>query len=163
MAVPDVVRTPELGFDFGDQLAREHRELRELIEKISHTLSLLISGGHSSDRPSPVTVVDLLEDFRSKLQLHFAREMKGGYLSEALAVAPRLRRKAARLYEQHAPLAKLASEIPQRARTAGSSDREWRAVARRFSKLRSAFLKHEAGEDALVQEAFMDDIGGQAE
>lgn len=107
---------------------------------------------------------EMLAQLRDRLAFHFALEEGYGYFEEPLEVAPRLSHKADKLREEHAALYSqvcdlcgLAERLPAGDGTKVNAARK--EVMRRFREFAACFYQHETAETALIQEAFLQDIG----
>ncbi len=101
----------------------------------------------------------LVEFLRRLLPEHFDLEARGGYLADALAVAPQLSDRAEKLRQQHGVLARQIVELAEHAGSAGDEASEWEAIAQHVRQFAGALLRHEHAEGLLTQEAFTDDLG----
>ncbi len=147
---------PDADSDFAAKILREHRELKELLTRTRAAIR--------QPQPDVEPVRQLTGDLYAHLQSHFFHEEEGGYMCEALERAPRLTKQADQLYEQHETLAEMLGELRDfvgRGRPAGArpSDDWWRELAEQFQTFGKQLLRHETDEDALVQEAFIQDVG----
>jgi RNA polymerase-binding transcription factor len=101
----------------------------------------------------------LLADFARQLAAHFEREEAGGYLGEALAVAPRLSPRAERLRREHDSLLRDVERIGRHARFAHPHSAAWDRLEREFRAVAAAIERHEIAESELVSDALLDDVG----
>jgi hypothetical protein len=128
----------------------DHKELKSLLDKVQAALA---------SRCVPVTeAVDQLALLGDRLVTHFALEEDGGYFSEALLRSPQLVVRANGLMAQHP---KLCTQVRDLASVPVSmpEDAWWAEASRRFAEFREELLRHERGEDILLQEAYVQDIG----
>jgi len=126
-------------------IVEEHRRLRELLELISTSLT--------RRERSVYRLASLLEDLEGHLRSHFEHEERGGYLEEALALAPHFANRAARLVGEHSQFLQMVREMHD-----ATSDCGWEAVAGHFQDFTHRFVEHEADENRLVQDAMLRDI-----
>ena len=104
---------------FAAAFQAEHREMRRLVQVLRHALGK--PGGWS--RESAEAAFEAFEALEAHLKEHFAQEEEGGYLEQALAVAPRYSDEAKHLLKQHglmtrqvAHAVETAKRRPRRAR-----------------------------------------------
>ena len=148
------VCAPELDMDALKEIRVQHLGLRQLIRAIQDVI-------HGTDAQGPSAEAEalaLLGDLARELPEHFALKEKGGYLTVALATAPRLRRLAKRLQRQHAELATSSHELVDLARAMQGQEGYWTDVGKRLQALAAQLSAHEKAEDTLVREAFADDL-----
>ena len=133
------------------QLWRVMSELRKLLE--------------SPFPPSiePPRFVRLLEQLRDGIGLHFTLEEACGYFDNPVSASPRLSHESLLLRAQHRALYLEISELVERA--SRDYDRkeqaDWiRMVAKAFLWFCRRFETHEARENALLQQAYEEDLGG---
>jgi DnaK suppressor protein len=138
---------PGVDFDALNRLRLEHLELRRLVRALN---ALLGRGGARV----PATARVLLGDLARELPEHFALEERGGYFADAVAAAPRLSRRAERLYREHAEFLRESRQLEQLARGAATRSELWDEIVRGWARLASRLAAHEQAENALVHEAF---------
>ncbi len=107
-----------------------------------------------------VEMLRLLRKLEHLLPEHFEYEEAEGYLAEALAVAPRLTRRAQRLRGEHNHFSEKLRGLADRAREADESPGSWTALATGVRRFTYELRYHELEENRLVLDAFMDDLGG---
>ena len=139
-----------------DKIRAEHFALAQLIRELEESLQLRHREDSAGARARGV--LELLERFDRALREHFVFEEKEGYFSEILAVAPRLARRVARLQDHHAEYRERSRMLVEMARKV-SSESGWIDLQSQSAALLTALREHEREEDALVREAFMDDLG----
>jgi hypothetical protein len=150
-AVNCEVCAPGLDMDALKELRVQHLGLRELLRAIEQRLKEQRLGGDGSTSGA---LLVLLADLARELPEHFAFEERGGYLADAIAVAPRLTAKAAELYRDHAELARRSRDLLEQARSAAEARAGWAEVEAGFAALATLLSDHEEAENALVREAF---------
>jgi hemerythrin len=128
-----------------ETVIEDHRRLRELLELIRATLA---RRDHSVHR-----LADLLTDLMDDLRMHFDHEEKGGYLEDALALAPHFAMQASRLVNEHGEFLLMVREMQH-----ATANDEWDALKTRFQDFSHRFEAHEASENRLVQDAMLRDI-----
>jgi hypothetical protein len=138
----------------------QHERLRLLFASLHWRVSRVVSDPTSG--AGRTAVVHLFVELEQRLPEHFAFEERGGYLSDALAIAPRLSKWAAQLAEDHPIFLEQLRELVRDAHEAAADDsrQPWEQIAVRVQKLASALGEHELEENRLVQQAFSEDIGG---
>lgn len=134
-----------------DVIADEHRELEALYERIRATLA---------DRGECLkTVQELFDELADRVRRHFANEETGGYFHEIVELAPRLSSRADRLEREHAELLEIAEQLSRNIRHACETQIWWFAIRVDFERFIERCERHEAAENALVQDAYLQDIG----
>ncbi len=142
---------PKLDHDFFEMIKREHSELIDMMAHVRRALA--------SDIRDPGGVNQLIGELYERIVSHFHHEEDGGYLSEALELAPRLTPLAEKLHEQHETLGELLGELRGLAQQREDTDSWWKTLSDTFNNFSRELLRHEAAEDKLVQEAFTQDVG----
>lgn len=128
----------------------DHLELKAMMARIDEALK---------ERKDFEGVCHLLGQLGDRLVAHFALEEEGGYFAEAVLHSPHLVAKANRLMAQHPKLSAKARTVLEGAQAEQASDGWWEETRKRFDEVRQLLLRHEQGEDALLQEAYVRDIG----
>ncbi len=147
--------------DYVQQLRSQHANLRRALASLTGLISQMAPECERGEATaaSVAPTLALLADLGRQLPEHFALEEKGGYLAEALAVAPRYSRRASSLQAEHAELDQQMKLIVERASGAHSSGAAWRDVQERFQQLSLDLLAHEEAENDILGCAFLDDLG----
>ncbi len=105
---------------------------------------------------------DVLSALRDQLAMHFALEEAYGYFDDAVTEAPRLSTRASRLRDEHRELftglCRLLDQV-EHARLRHGKHRVPAKIEQVFTEFHQAFQRHESDENALILEAFNDDIG----
>jgi hypothetical protein len=140
------------------ELDAQHARLDAVLDSL--TASLGAVGKRPEDIGTRVEMLRLLRKLEHRLPAHFEYEETGGYLAEALAVAPRLIRRAKRLRGEHSRFSEQLIILTSRAREAGETPGSWAAIATGVRKFTYALRQHDLEENQLIQDAFMDDLGG---
>jgi hypothetical protein len=138
------------------EVQADHIELDHMVRSIRAALE---SGGQAKWMP-PATeaIAELLERTSQHLERHFAHEEAGGYMEEALALAPRFGPQASQLLKQHAWLNQAMSQLASVARQNTHSPDAWPQIAKQTVDLLKKLLAHESGENHIFQEAFNVDL-----
>ena len=123
--------------------------------------------------------VELLEDLRDKLAVHFALEEAYGYFDEAIEAAPRIAERAEQLRSEHLDLFKsirrIADQAVQWRTTHANSANQHRngsrygatgvhallRIVNHFRHFDDQLMQHEQSENVLILDAFCTDIGGE--
>ncbi|MEX2114769.1 MAG: hemerythrin domain-containing protein [Pirellulales bacterium] len=153
-----VLRTVSINAAFLQEIKDDHHELRQLMHHISAML----------ERPDWMPIefdrlTDLFEKLRDQLAMHFSLEEAYGYFEDALAVAPRLSRRADQLRSQHGELYSQLCAMTDRAEQLLYHETTVAAVgqlAADYLAFCQAFHEHERRENDLILEAIDEDLGG---
>ena len=130
----------------------EHRQLHRRLHEIEQLFTEPIPSIEAAR-----TIVRDLVTLRAQLAEHFDREETGGFLDDAVSLAPRLSPDAARLMRDHSAfLAELDSMI-ELAKDAITAD-EYTALREKALDLFHALRLHEAGEERILQEVFPSEL-----
>ena len=134
----------------------DHRHQGSLVH---HVRTALASGAESYwDQASVQRLLTSLNELHQHLAQHFAREEEGGYLEEALVHAPRLKDQAAQLMAEHPPLLKKFGDLVAAAQSGKPEQSKWPSLASDLKKAIDELVKHEMGENQLLQDAFAADL-----
>jgi len=147
---------------YGDEMRLQHSSLRALLGATREQLAGLVEAlevGAPGEEAEVAAARVLLLDFENELLAHHAAEERDGYMSVACQQAPRLSRSADSLLREHADFARNLASIRDLAHAAGAEPGAWRPITARFELLALAICEHEEEENALLAEAFLDDIG----
>lgn len=137
------------------KLLAEHRELMKRVADVVKWWTELEQIGI----PHYHEMGTRLEALRHHLAEHMAEEEKGGYLAEALEVAPRFSREAEELRLQHAEILQAFDDFIGRLMEKEPPFASWQEVRDEFDTLMNTVRQHERRENAIVQSAFGDDLG----
>lgn len=118
----------------------------------------------SLDQPAPARrFVEELGQLRDLLAMHFSLEEAFGYFEDPVTAAPHLSRRADALRAEHRELYVLLGQVIERAErltvATERTDRLADEVFESFQTFCGRFEEHEQAENALILEAFDDDIG----
>ena len=134
-----------------DAIDLEHHELERLYASIRATLA--------ARRGDLEVVRSLFARLAERVKEHFASEETGGYFDEIIEIAPRLSGEADRLQHEHAELLEVAEQLADNIRHAQNSPIWWKAIRFDFESFIRRCEEHEAAENRLVQDAYLQDIG----
>lgn len=130
----------------------EHRQLHQRLHETERLLT--------KNEPSAECLRQVLDDLvalRGQLAQHFDREEMGGFLDEAVALAPRFSGDAARLKHDHSTFLAELDGIIQLAGKRGTTD-DYTELCGRTRDLFHALRLHEAGEDRILQQVFPSEL-----
>ena len=135
----------------------DHLELEHQFRQLEEALAV---GEQSGWDPRDVAeIARLLLVLQEQLLAHFAQEEEGGYLEEALAVAPRFGSQAGILLRQHPVLARAVEELIEDVEDCRKKPECWAGVRWRVVELTKRLKAHEAAENRILEEAFNTDMG----
>lgn len=144
--------------DVRDEVLREHRELMELITSLQEKAS------RYSDDPERWSeeLSEILMPLRTTLHRHFTAEEEGPFANEFPEAFPHLAEKLEDLLGQHRELMDRIDHLLREVNE--SSERAGKAEVQRIRKDVHAFIEairvHEASENSLLQDAYLEDLGG---
>lgn len=134
-------------------LCDEHLRLREMLESVRRAISY---------RPAPRHELGLLfRELAQHIFEHFEHEEAGGYFAAVIETAPQLRDRAGELLGQHPEMTAQLFELQEVVTNRSVNEQWWREVEELFARFLDLFARHEAAENALLQEAYGDDIGAE--
>jgi len=128
----------------------EHHELRHLVHALHEALREERPWSHEA----ATEAVELLAALHTHLEHHFAQEEDGGYLEEALNLAPRFGSEAAELLRQHPRMLEKSCQVRTTADRAAIEPAAWPQLKRELSELIKGLMAHEGAENKIVQQAF---------
>lgn len=152
-----IMGTVTVNAAFLQEVKEDNHLLRSLLETARQVFA-----ESSRVKVDPKELAELLGQLRDQLAMHFALEEAFGYFEEAIDVAPRLSEQADLLRAQHRGLYLEVCDIADEAEqllyheTAVDLRQEIRA---RFFGFLDRLNDHEACENALILEAFDEDLG----
>jgi hypothetical protein len=129
----------------------EHAELKTLVESFTD-----VCRKTNRNQREVQTFADKLAKAVAE---HFALEERGGYFADAVRRAPHLQPTATELQAQHEPLLESLEALRALARLGVKSEAGWVRMQAELDQFADELLKHEAGERALLQRAYAQDIG----
>ena len=139
--------------DGHSQVHGEHGHLRHLTDSILETMTARAS--------SCQVIADMFSELNEHTLEHFRHEESGGYFSEALERAPRLSERADELLGQHPVIVEQLDELQTHATKPSSNETWWNELEQMFQRFLEVFEEHEVGENELLQNAFLVDIGAE--
>ncbi len=128
----------------------EHHELRRLV----HALDQALRKERPWSRGAATKAVELLAELHAHLEHHFAQEEEGGYLEEALTLAPRFSTEAAELLRQHPQMLDKMRLVRKTADRAVRERAAWPQLKQELHELIKGLTAHEGSENKIVQQAF---------
>jgi iron-sulfur cluster repair protein YtfE (RIC family) len=134
---------------FADAFGAEH-QLRVLV----HSLHEAVRDERPWSREAAAEAIEILHTLNAQLEHHFAQEEMGGYLEEALNVAPRFIGDAAELLRQHPQLLDTTRLVRMTADRAAEDPSAWPQLKLELVELIKDLMAHESAENRIVQQAF---------
>jgi len=134
-----------------EKIQAEHEALRANIAHIHHLLAAHNTPGDE--------LANQLHHLHTALVEHFWHEEHKGFFDEVTAQAPRLIPQAHKLCAEHQEMLHIASELARFASAGAGSETWWRELNSRFHAFSKQLMHHEGEENALLQQAYQDDIG----
>ncbi len=133
----------------------DNRELKVLFDKIkplvSHTQTVV---NHWNE------IVELLDQLRDQLALHFSLEEAYGYFDAAIDTAPELSASAAFLKSEHGQLFRQIRDLADwSAEASVSKDTDVQNLIASYAKFYRRLQVHEEAELELILQALDDDLG----
>ena len=135
---------------FAKAFAAEHREMRHLVAALRDA----VNRNRPWSREAAREAVKAAEAMRVHLHHHFAQEEEGGYLEQALAMAPRFNDEAQVLLGQHATMLQLIDRVVEATKGALEDAELWPQLRLQVKDLLRKLTAHEAAENRIVQQAF---------
>jgi hypothetical protein len=143
-----------------ESVLREHRELMTLVTELAERAAA------PTDEPARWTdrVGELLGQLRPVLSRHFHAEEEGPFAREFPAKFPHLANRLDELMKEHLALLRQVDGLLDAATAApkgdGTGGAEPAAVISGIRDFVEAIRLHETAENELLQDAFLEDIGG---
>lgn len=135
---------------FAKAFAAEHREMRQLVAALRDA----VNRNRPWSREVAREAVQAAEAMREHLHHHFAQEEEGGYLEQALAMAPRFSEEAQVLLAQHALMLEFIDRVVEGAKGAVEDCELWPQLRLQVKDLLRKLSAHEGAENRIVQQAF---------
>jgi len=140
------------------ELDAQHKTLNDVMSTLIDRVGNVPKTDDRSDWHSEV--LRLIADADRILNAHFAFEEAGGHLGDALAFAPRLSHRASHLQSDHHRFSARFADLATFARGMREGDTSWERLEVAIREFTQGLRLHELEENRLVQEAFLDDLGG---
>ena len=137
--------------DVYEAIRQEHEELRERIGRIHHALA--------QNEVCGPDISAMLTELCTALETHFQNEEHDGFFDEITTHDPRLNPDAKRLCKEHQDMLNTATEMARFSSTGADSKARMRELRSRFQAFSKQLMHHESEENALVQQAYQEDIG----
>ncbi|MGD9648040.1 MAG: hemerythrin domain-containing protein [Pirellulales bacterium] len=137
------------------QVKAEHYGLEQLLHQLEDAFAA--ARGNGWPTKAIPQLVKLLTDLREEIERHFAQEEVGGYMEEALSLAPRFSGQAQALLKQHGELSQAVRALLAKTRDPKLVD--WSGLHAELQTLLKKLKAHEAGENRIVEAAFNEDLG----
>ncbi|MBX3433036.1 MAG: hemerythrin domain-containing protein [Pirellulales bacterium] len=134
-----------------DAVQVDHHELNGLLADIRKQFA--------DQRRSKRALEKLVTQLAELCEGHFQREEEGGYMREAVQQAPQLASRAKTLGDEHEPLQEAIEKLRILVHSGVESAAWWVRVQSDFSSFAKTISRHESEENALLQEAFTQDVG----
>ena len=146
---------------YAEKLRVQHLRMRDSLGALSELIESIMLGCSCGESTGPDRAAALLVlvDLDRDLPEHFALEERDGFLSSAVATAPRFHRRAARLLLQHGDFCERLTRLLSSARQAGEGVQNWTRLQQDFLRLSGDLLEHERFENDLIGRAHTEDIG----
>lgn len=135
------------------EIRDEHAQLRELMIQVRLELA--------ARKASRARIVAMLTALTDCVLEHFLHEETGGYFAKVLEAAPRLIPRAEGLCQEHPQMATRLEELHRVATGTADAALWWATLEAGFAEFLERFQAHEAAENALIQEAYCDDLGAE--
>lgn len=136
---------------YADAVHADHRELAGLLSDIRTEFA--------NDERSKLRLEKLVTQLSELCEAHFRREEEGGYMKEAVQQSPLLATKASALEAEHEDLQEQIEKLRILIHSGVESAAWWVRVQSDFNNFAKQISRHESEENALLQEAFSQDIG----
>jgi hypothetical protein len=128
-----------------DQIAHEHSALKESLGRMEKTCDLKV-------------LVPMLQEFRTRLEVHFTREEAPSGFHEIIGeTAPHLLAYLQRLFDEHRDLLVEVDRVSEKARVC--LEGPLAEVMREVAALSQRIQVHEARETSLLGDAMYTDLG----
>jgi hypothetical protein len=141
-----------------EQLKQEHAVILAVLKQLKGLV--WHSGDAREDRLGwQERVAGSLSSLCSHLKAHFAFEESGGFMTEVVNALPNLASKVIHLKEDHKVILDESEELSRIAKEETLTSETLPNFALRIFSLIRRLERHEQKETALVQSAFVDDLG----
>ena len=142
-----------------DDILREHRELMALINDLGERAS---RGADTGERWSE-GLAELLTQLRTTLHQHFSAEEEGPFAQEFPITFPQLAGKLEDILAEHRGLMERVDHLLREVSEASehATNEEVAQIRKDVHDFIEAIRAHESAENALLQQAYLEDIGGR--
>jgi hemerythrin len=142
-----------------DEILREHRELMTIIKELGDRAA---RGADTGEHWS-AEMAEILTRLRTVLHQHFVGEEEGAFATEFPVAFPHLAGRLEDILSEHRELMErvdhLLRDVNEASEQATAEEvRRIRADVRGFIE---AIRTHESAENSLLQEAYLEDVGGR--
>ncbi len=144
--------------DIAARIDEDHKQLRACMEALVAELE----GEIDPDKflQWKLDFLLRLRDFQNQLQKHFDLEEEGGYMQDVMHLAPQFAFRLENLQEDHRKIiADLNHIISVLKGIDHLSPTQIARIRQRIYELLELFKKHEAAENCLIQDIYMQDYG----
>lgn len=135
---------------FAAAFEAEHREMRQRVTALRNA----VNRNRAWSRETAREAVEAVEAMRTHLHHHFAQEEAGGYLEQALVMAPRFSDEAQVLLAQHPVMLNHIDQVADVAQGALEDAELWPQLRLQVKDLLFKLAAHEGAENRIVQQAF---------
>lgn len=136
-----------------ESVVHEHAQLRLILDSVRETFL--------DRQATPEVVAAMTIELSSHIKQHFDHEEQAGYFEEVIDVAPRLSDRAEALLQQHLELVDQLDLLQRHAESSAPIDSWWARLNQMFDEFFHRFLAHEQAENALLLQAYNEDIGAE--
>ena len=142
---------PQTKHELSEEILREHEDLRELLGKIHRMLANRLE--------SVASVSEMLASFGEHVELHFAEEETAGFFDDVVDRAPWLSNRIDALRTEHQQFLAAVRKLNEVAADGDGSADWFQRLESAFHRFSSELMHHESVENAILLEAYTDDIG----
>ena len=142
-----------------DEILREHRELMALITELGDRAS---KGSDSGEHWSG-DLAEILTQLRTTLHQHFTAEEEGPFATEFPETFPQLAGRLEDVLGEHRDLMDRVDHLLREVHEASeqATAEEVQQIRKDVRTFIEAIRAHESAENLLLQEAYLEDIGGR--
>lgn len=130
----------------------EHRTMTRMVREVDRRLQVCETAKWTA--AAVEDWADALTTLLQHIEHHFAQEEEGGYMEEALTLAPRFTAEAHRLANEHTELLAGLVTLLGRLHRADGRPETFPDVAARYHEWRTRLLDHERAENDVLAHAF---------
>jgi iron-sulfur cluster repair protein YtfE (RIC family) len=142
---------PQTKHELSEELLQDHEHLGELLGRIHRILG---------DRQETVVgVAEVLASFGEHVERHFAEEETAGFFDDVVDRAPWLSNRIDALRTEHQQFLNAVGRLNEVA-VDGDGSADWfQRLEVAFHEFSSELMHHESAENAILLEAYTNDIG----